>query len=395
MWHSLVEKIFWVLIFLLTPALILYASDKIKVLGKIGPIILSYALGLIIGNLGLIPKDVISIQNTIVLVSVPLALPMLLFSLDARYFFSVAGRTFLSLILALIALIIALYSGYLLFGHKIPNGWKVFGLLVGLYTGGTPNLASIKTALDVDPNVYLATHTSDTIIGALFLLYFLTFAKRHLLRILPRFSFGKAAKKEASLGEKAVDAAEKFDDSPKAYHDLLKKENLRDLLIAFGITLLIVLISLGIGLLFPPAYFDAVVILSISTLAILASFIKKINKLHKSFQAGMYLILVFSFTVATLGKFREIVTVSPDVFYYVAWTVIMSFVFHVLLSMIFRVDTDTTIIVTTALTMSPPFVPVVAQALRNKYIIISGLIIGIIGYAIGNYLGVLLAYSIK
>jgi uncharacterized membrane protein len=45
--------------------------------------------------------------------------------------------------------------------------------------------------------------------------------------------------------------------------------------------------------------------------------------------------------------------------------------------------------------MSPPFVPVVAHALKNKYIIISGLIIGIIGYAIGNYLGVLLAYWIK
>ena len=393
--HLLFEKIIWILIFLLTPALILYACDKIKALGKIGPIILSYALGLVIGNIGIIPESVYPIQNAVVMVAVPLALPLLLFSLDARYFFAIAGRTFLSLILALIALIIALYTGYLLFGDKIPNGWKIFGLLVGLYTGGTPNLASIKTALDVDPNIYLATHTSDTVIGALFLLYFLTFAKRHLLRILPRFSFGKAAKKEASLGSKAEETAEKFDDSPRAYRDLLKKENLRDILIAFGLTILIVLLSLAIGLAFPPAYFDAVVILSISTLAILASFIKKVRSLHKSFQAGMYLILVFSFTVATLGKFHRIVTVSPDVFFYVTWTVIMSFVFHVFLSMIFRVDTDTTIIVTTALTMSPPFVPVVAQALRNKYVIISGLIIGIIGYAIGNYLGVILAYSIK
>ena len=73
----------------------------------------------------------------------------------------------------------------------------------------------------------------------------------------------------------------------------------------------------------------------------------------------------------------------------------MSFVFHVILSKIFKVDADTTIIVTTALTMSPPFVPVVAQALKNRYVIISGLIIGIIGYAIGNYLGVFLAYYIK
>ena len=44
---------------------------------------------------------------------------------------------------------------------------------------------------------------------------------------------------------------------------------------------------------------------------------------------------------------------------------------------------------------SPPFVPVVAAALKNRAVIISGLTTGIIGYALGNYLGITMAYVVK
>jgi uncharacterized membrane protein len=68
---------------------------------------------------------------------------------------------------------------------------------------------------------------------------------------------------------------------------------------------------------------------------------------------------------------------------------------HLLLSVIFRVDADNYLITTTAFIFSPPFVPVVAVALKNKDVIITGITVGIIGYVIGNYLGVALGYLMK
>jgi uncharacterized membrane protein len=41
------------------------------------------------------------------------------------------------------------------------------------------------------------------------------------------------------------------------------------------------------------------------------------------------------------------------------------------------------------------FVPVVAGALKNKDVIITGITVGIIGYVIDNYLGVGLGYFLK
>ncbi len=385
-------KILWTLIFLFTPALIIWLTKISGVLRKIGAVILCYAAGLLLGNLHLIPPEVSPIQNLIITVSIPIALPLLLFSLDVRKFFALAGRTMLSFMLGLTALLIAVFIGYHLFAHHIHNAWKVVGMLIGVYTGGTPNLAAIQTALDVDPNTYIITHTSDTVVSIFFLLYLMTLAKKHLLKILPDFKVYDR-KKQEKLTE--FENSINFEDKPESYMALLKKENFKDLAIAMVLTVVIILISFLIGKLVSENIFDAVVILSITSLAIGLSFFKKVRDLKNTFQLGMYFILIFSFTVATLGKFDRILTASPYIFYYVAWTVFVSFIIHVILSAIFRVDTDTTIIVTTALTMSPPFVPVVAQSLKNKYVIISGLLVGLLGYAVGNYLGVFVAYLVK
>lgn len=76
-------------------------------------------------------------------------------------------------------------------------------------------------------------------------------------------------------------------------------------------------------------------------------------------------------------------------------TVAIPLALPLLLSAIFRIDVDTVIITSVAAICSPPFVPMVAGALKNREIIVSGLTAGIIGYAVGNYLGVFCAYLFK
>jgi uncharacterized membrane protein len=62
---------------------------------------------------------------------------------------------------------------------------------------------------------------------------------------------------------------------------------------------------------------------------------------------------------------------------------------------LFKIDRDTVMVTSAALVCSPPFVPAVAGALKNKEIVFSGITVGIIGYAIGNYLGLIMAELLK
>ncbi len=375
-----------ILFYLFFPAVILYLTHKFTVLNKIGSVLIAYFFGLVIGNSGLMPDNVSEIQKNFSEISVLLALPLLLFSANIKAWLNVAGKTMLSGLLVVIAVVITVVSGYFFFVKDIPEGWKIAGLLTGVYTGGTPNMAAIKTALEVKPAVFIITHTYDMLVCTVFLIMAMSIFQKIGLMFLPAF------KTNANINaEKEVKKAEEME----SYTDILNKENRLPLLKSFGLSLLILGIGGGLSMLVPKDYSAVVAILTITTLGIALSLIPAINKIPKTFHLGMYFILIFSLVVATMGDLTTITNISEEIFFYVLYVVFGITVLNFIFSAIFRIDADTAIITMTSLIFSPPFVPVVASKLNNKEIIISGLTVGIIGYALGNYLGVIIAYALK
>ena len=180
------------------------------------------------------------------------------------------------------------------------------------------------------------------------------------------------------------------------YLGMLSWSAARKLGVAVALSLGIVAISYGLGLLVPKDIQTTVIILSITTLGLLASLVPKINTIENTFQLGMYFVIVFSLVIASMADLRAMFQGDfRGLPLFVAIAVFGSMIVHVGLSKIFKADTDTTIITITALTFSPPFVPAVAASIRNKEVILTGIANGLIGYAIGNYLGVTIAYILK
>jgi uncharacterized membrane protein len=324
----------------------------------------------------------------LVSVIVPLAFPLLLFSLNIKKWLHFAREGFISMILALISVVAIVSSGYFIFKNVVPDSWKVAGMLVGVYTGGTPNLVALKVALGVDPSLFVMTSTYDMIVGAITIIFFITVGPRLFRAILPPFKHYR----DTGVTDEIIEEAESFED----YTGMFGNNRLLPLVKALGIALLIFIVSFGISLLLPNISQMVVVILSITTLALIASLINWINKIEKTFQLGMYFILVFSFTVASMADLGAIFSIGfLGLFGYISYAYFGSLIFHLILSKIFKVNADDFLITTTAFIFSPPFVPIVAGALKNKDVIITGITVGIIGYVIGNYLGVGLGYFLK
>jgi uncharacterized membrane protein len=80
---------------------------------------------------------------------------------------------------------------------------------------------------------------------------------------------------------------------------------------------------------------------------------------------------------------------------FVAWVMLVAAGLHLLLCRIMHVSGDLFCVSQIALLCSPPFVPPVVGAMKNKKVLISGIVIGLIGYAIGTYLGVAIAFILK
>lgn len=414
-----------VVFYLLAPAFLIYLTKHSVFLNRLGAVVLAYLLGLIIGNIGLLPKassglskllgtktflpkpeilkyietgqisatdltanQIASVQDTFMTVIILIAIPLLVFSLNIRKWMKLAKGAFLSMILAVFSLLVAIFSGYYFWGNEIPEGWKVSGMLVGVYTGGTPNLAAIGTALEVNPNIFILTHTYDLIVGSLCLLFLMTIAQRVFHIFLPKFQVVHKAENKLHLNDEQ-DGMENFD-------SLFHWKSIPDLLKAFGLSIIIVAIGGGLSMLVPKTVETMIAILTITTLGLAASLVKPINKLRNSFQLGMYLIIIFSLVVSSMANLSNMFQIEfLQLFFFVFWVVFGSIAIHVGLAAIFKIDADTTIISITALTYSPPFVPPVAGALKNKEIIITGLTIGILGYAFGTYLGIIIATVLK
>ena len=386
---------------------------------------MAYAVGLILGNIGLFPrasaafKDILagnpsiprevllklfaegkitdsdliinqigSTQNTIMMIAIPLALPLLLFSLDIKRWLKLAKEGILSLILGISSVFIVLIAGYFLFKDQIQESWKVAGMLCGVYTGATANMAAIGTALDVNPNTFVLANTYDMVLGAVCLLFLLTKAQNVFNRVLPKFHENH---KHIDI-EKVIEESEAIDN----YTGMLTKKGIIQQVKAFGLSALIVGISFAISLLVAKSAQTVTIILSITTLGLLLGSLKSVSSIEKTFQLGMYFIFVFSLVVASMADLISMFQIDYlFLFLYVAFAVFGSMIVHVFLSYLFKVDSDTTIITITALTFSPPFVPGVAAALKNKEVIITGITSGILGIAFGNYLGVGIAYLLK
>jgi uncharacterized membrane protein len=422
----MIKVLLLVIFYFVFPLAIIYLCKKWSFLHKIGAIVLAYGFGLLIGSTGILPhssdgyklalqgkgslprteveslitqgkatnndlfaNQIAQVQDIIPSVVVPLAFPLLLFSLNLKRWLRYAKKGFISVLLALIAGIVMVTAGFFIWKDSIPESWKLAGMFEGIYAGGTPNFVAIKMALNVDANLFVIVSTYDMIVGAFLVLFFITVAPRLFRLILPPFVESKGISGDEA---EILSQTENLED----YSGMFKKGVFLPLLGAFGISVLIFAISVGLALLLPKLPMMVVVILSITTIGLILSLSKYINRIEKTFQLGMYLILVFSLTVASMANIRSMFGIGMvNLILFITWCYFGSLVLHIILAKIFRIDADNFLITSAAFIFSPPFVPLVANALKNKDVIVTGITGGIIGYIVGNYLGVALAYFLK
>lgn len=401
---KLIEALPLLASYLIISVVIIYFCQKSSFLNKLGAIAIAYVIGIIIGNIGIIPegidfmhfdvasggmKEMNTISNFQEMLSgilVALGIPLLLFSLDMRKWFKYAKKSFSALFLGLISIVVMVFAGYFIFKGSVDEVGKVGGLLTGVYTGGTPNMAALKMSLGVDQTTYITASTYDMFLCIPLFLLLISYGQKIFGFVLPKFVSMDDQAGDQEVVKEMVHKQSNMD----SYHGFFSKKTFPPLIIALMLAVGILGFSFLISEFIPKNKIipgDAILILLVTTFGIAASFIPRVAGIVKSFQLGMYMIIVFSLAVATMADVTKLIDISLNLFLYVLITVYGTLILHLFLSKIFKVDTDTFIIVTTALTFSPPFVPAVAAAIKNKEVIMTGMITGLVGYAIGNYLG--------
>jgi uncharacterized membrane protein len=379
---DILQQAIQVVFLVVAPYLILKLTRISKKTRLLSPILLCYLTGIIIGNLSFIPVDK-DLSMTLCELAVPLAIPLILYSTDLRKWVHLAKKTSISFLLVTISVITSAVLAAVIFSPYTEEFWQLSGMLVGVYTGGTPNLLAVGVGLKVSEETLVLINTADVITGGLYFLFLISVAKWLWGKFLPPFTLEKE-EEAVQAGAQAAAAGE-------------KPASTRFFALAslFLLSVAIVGISAGVSILITGRLETSIVMLVITTLGIAASFNKKIRNTPGTYEVGHYLILVFSLAIGVNADIAKLFSSSSVVFLYVAFTLVVAVLLHILLARIFRIDTDTAIITSTAGIFGPAFIVPVAEGIKNRELIVSGLTCGLVGYAVGNYLGFAVAWLLR
>jgi uncharacterized membrane protein len=366
-----------VVVLFIFPAVAIIAAKKNKVLAWISPVVLCYAFGIMLANLPDLPLN-LKLSNTMTEAMVVLAIPLLLFSTDFVRWLRLAKKTMLSFALGVVAITISSSVGALIFMDQTPEFYKIAGMLIGVYTGGTGNMTAIGKALEVSDEVFIMLNIADVAICSFYLIFLMTVAQRVLHLFLPRFEKSENAD---DCGVECVSLA-----------DLQRNHQIKNLAIVLSLAIASAGLSIGGSFLFFGSMSVAFIIICLTTLAIGASFVERIRNIEGSFELGQYLLLVFCVSIGTLASADKLADAMGPIFYITLIAVVGAVLLHFLFAAIFRIDADTVIITSTAAVFSPAFVGPIAEVLKNKEIVVSGVTTGVVGFAVGNYLGLIVAY---
>jgi len=384
-------------IYIVAPVIIVYAYPRCKIVRKMGSVILAYTVGIIMALTGFVffedgssdASAVSSIQKIIQSVAVPLAIPLMLFNCDFKLWTKSLPKTVAALGGGLAAIIIAIISGFFIFRHLgISDFPQVAGMLTGIYTGGTMNFFALGNALHVNGTIMTLTYTFEMVITFPLIMFIVGGGYKLFRKILPY-------RDESSLNTTAEtpDSESPMEENGiENYRGMLKWKTFSKTLMGLLLSAVFMAVGAGISLLITGKINELAVILTITTLAICASFFKKVRELPRTFELGMVFILIFSVVVASQFDIETLDRHAADIGKFILYVMLTTTTLHILFSRLLKVSGDLYTVSLVGLFCSPPFIPPVVSAMGNKKVLISGIVIGLIGYAIGTYLGIAICW---
>ena len=396
---TIVNYVWLTIMFCTIPAGVLWLCRKYPLLDKIGPVMILYAIGLLIANIPM-PVEIAKLQGIIPTIMIPLAIPMMLFGCTFKT--SEIGLQARIITSGIISVSVAVTIGYLLFGTEINQGAEIGGMLAGKCTGGTLNAVALKESLHVNNDTYILITVYDIVICFFYFVFLLSGGIR-----LFRWLYGESTKREISAEDAAEIKREMAAVKANPYKGLNSKKGYTQMGKILGWTIAVVVVAFGMSYLIgwiagadlanfmnekKGGWFMAPFILMLTTLGIGLSFVKSVRKLHRSYDLGMYLIYIFSLAIASMADLSNLqIMENIQMIAFLAFAIFVSLFIHAIICRLFRVNADSMVISSVAFINSPPFVPMISNAMKNRAALVTGISAGLIGYAVGNYLGIIMA----
>jgi uncharacterized membrane protein len=376
---------------------------------KLGASLLVIALGALLSNLGLVPARS-EIYDAVYGPVTSLAIVWLLLAVDLRDLRAAGLRMLGAFALAVAGTVAGAFGAVLLFGAVAgEETWKLAGTLVGTYTGGGLNFAAVGRALGLPESLFAAAAAADNAVTALWMVATLLLP-RWLGRFYPRppgdAKAADSGKGRPGNGGRSPESSGRSKETSQRMSPVLREraeEPGADLLAPVPLHLLdlAVLLALGLGLqLAAEATARALPwpvppIVWLTTFALAVAQVPAVRCLQGALHLGTLALNLFFVVIGIGSRVAEILAVGLEVFYFTAAVVLIHGLVTFVLARLARLDVETTAVASQAAVGGPSTAMALAIARRRPGLALPGLMAGLLGYAVGTYLGLAVAYAVR
>jgi len=369
----------------------IHLEQKYKWAAKLSGAIIALVGAMVLSNLKIIPMDS-PVYDQVWGYVVPLAIPLLLFQCNIKKIWKESGRILIIFLISSVGTMLGAMLGYLLLSDKIPALQKVAAMMAGSYIGGGVNFVAMADSFEAPGELVSAAVVSDNL---LMVLYFF------VLVAIPSMAFFR--KHFNHPHQKSIENANNNNEETISSNYWKGKEvSLKDIAFSIATGIIIVALSTEIAQMFsaiiPTNNFFFVLLggllgnkyLIITTVsALLATFWSGfIGNIKGSSEIGTFLIYIFFVVIGVPASITLIFQNSPLLLVYcfimVSVNMIVTFSFGKLL----KFDLEEIILASNANIGGPTTAAAMAISRGWTKLIAPIMIVGTLGYIIGNYFGI-------
>jgi len=357
-------------------ALAFILDDRVAWLSKVGASLLALALGAVLSNTGLVPasSDVYSVIEGPL---TSLAIAWLLLAVNLSDLKVAGPRMIGAFLLAAFGTGLGAFLGGILFaGHFGQDTWRLAGVFTGTYSGGSVNFVSVGRGVDLPDSLFAGATAADALTTGIWLAVCLT-----LPIWLQRF-YPAAIPGEDETEERKEHAHPFFEKIPMSTLDL-------SLLLAVGFVLVVA--SEWLGQLVPAVPS----VLWLTTMALVVGHMKHYRAERGALQLGNLALHFFFVIIGIHSRVSEILAVGVEVFYFTLIVVGVHGLVVFGVGRLLRMDVGSLAVASQAAVGGPSSALAVAVSREWRGLVLPGIIVGLLGYAIGTYLGFGVAFLLR
>lgn len=378
----------------LSVAISIYLEQKYVWANKITGCILATIFTLVLANLNIIPTES-PVYDTVWSYVVPLAVPLLLFNANVKKILKESGRMLAIYLLSSTGTLLGGFVAYFSLKNAIPKLNDIIPMFVGTYTGGAVNFVAMSEQYAVPGKTVSAAIVADNLLMALYVFVLISLPSMAIIKKLYKQPY-----EEALLAQSAEDKDKNKTMAAKFWG--AKSISLKDIAFAVGIAFTIVTVSTKLsGVIsgffsgkdafsqFMGGFFgNKYLLITTITMMIASFFPKQMSSVKGSQEIGTFLIYLFFAVIGAPASIILIIKESPLLLVLALIMVAINMIISLIFGKIFKFSIEEIIIASNANIGGPTTAAAMAVSKGWTELIIPGLLIGTLGYVIGNYLGI-------